>query len=178
MAKRENSDGYYIAKLNLNNHLKSIAIHRLVAQAFIPNPNNYKEVNHIDCNRKNNVFTNLEWCTHKQNVQHSANLNHYRTPKGKLNYNYGNKKLHNRYLLEPELSKLQSRPHEQNGSAKPISMYDTEGNFIRSFLWIGECANYLISIGASKSKINSIRTSITKSIKESSPYCNYIFNFI
>jgi hypothetical protein len=48
------------------------SVHRLIAIAFIPNPNNYPCVNHIDFNRFNNVLENLEWCTHKQNIQHNV----------------------------------------------------------------------------------------------------------
>lgn len=51
-------------------------IHRLVALAFIPNPENKKFVNHIDTNRSNNHVNNLEWCTSKENNQHSMNLGH------------------------------------------------------------------------------------------------------
>lgn len=47
------------------------SIHRLVAEAFIPNPNNYKQVNHIDGNKEHNYVSNLEWCSAKQNVWHS-----------------------------------------------------------------------------------------------------------
>lgn len=43
-------------------------IHQLVALAFIPNPNSYPEVNHIDNNPYNNDVSNLEWCTHYQNM--------------------------------------------------------------------------------------------------------------
>ena len=46
-------------------------VHRLVAQAFIPNPNNYNCVNHKDFNPLNNCVDNLEWCTHKQNMEYS-----------------------------------------------------------------------------------------------------------
>lgn len=46
-------------------------IHRLVAEAFIPNPEGLPEVNHIDCDHKNNNVTNLEWCSRQQNLIHS-----------------------------------------------------------------------------------------------------------
>ena len=54
---------------------KNIAIHRLVAEAFIPNPNNYNQVNHKDENKHNNSVDNLEWCTQLYNIRYS-NLLH------------------------------------------------------------------------------------------------------
>lgn len=47
---------------------KVMSVHRLVANAFIPNPNNYSEVNHINENKQDNRVSNLEWCSHKQNM--------------------------------------------------------------------------------------------------------------
>lgn len=49
-------------------HWKTFAVHRLVAMNFIPNPNNYPEINHKDENHSNNRVDNLEWCTRKYNV--------------------------------------------------------------------------------------------------------------
>lgn len=64
-------DGYPHVRLYNNGVSKDIAIHRLVAIAFIPNPNNYRYVNHKDENTKNNKVSNLEWCTNSYNLIYS-----------------------------------------------------------------------------------------------------------
>lgn len=53
---------------------KIMSVHRLVAIAFIPNPNEYPDVNHIDGNKRNNNVSNLEWCTKSQNTIHSYSV--------------------------------------------------------------------------------------------------------
>lgn len=63
---------YY--KLNLfisSTECKQVYLHRLLAETFIPNPENKKEVNHIDGNKLNNSLNNLEWVTRVENSQHS-----------------------------------------------------------------------------------------------------------
>ena len=63
--------GYKRIKLSNAGVEKHLTIHRLVAKAFVDNPNNYKIVNHKDLNKLNNIADNLEWCTQKDNVQHA-----------------------------------------------------------------------------------------------------------
>lgn len=63
--------GYRMYKLSLNTVEKSFLAHRLVAEAFIPNPENKPYINHIDGNPNNNHISNLEWCTPMENVQHA-----------------------------------------------------------------------------------------------------------
>ena len=64
--------GYLRVYLYKNGKGKSFYIHRLVAEAFIPNPNKYQEVNHKDENSSNNRADNLEWCTHKYNSNYGT----------------------------------------------------------------------------------------------------------
>jgi len=61
-------DGYIVVSLKSPRVMKKV--HRLVAKAFIPNPEDKPQVNHIDNKRNNNVLTNLEWVTHKENSEH------------------------------------------------------------------------------------------------------------
>lgn len=59
--------GYLRVSLCKNGEIKYYSIHRLVAEAFIPNENNYPCVNHKDCNTSNNNVENLEWMTYEEN---------------------------------------------------------------------------------------------------------------
>lgn len=72
--KHKASKNYYrsVVKLKKNMKSKDMKVHRLVAEAFIPNPENKSEVNHIDGNPLNNHVTNLEWVTHQENIAHSV----------------------------------------------------------------------------------------------------------
>lgn len=64
--------GHVSVCLTKNKKEKETLVHRLVGVAFIPNPNNYPQINHIDNNPSNNKIGNLEWCTQKHNIQHAA----------------------------------------------------------------------------------------------------------
>jgi len=66
----ENFKGYLKVGLMKDGKCCKKRVNRLVAQAFIPNPYNLPQVNHIDGNKQNNSFTNLEWVTNEQNAHH------------------------------------------------------------------------------------------------------------
>lgn len=69
--KPSTSKGYQYAHLCKLSKYTTISIHRLVALAFIPNPDNLPQVNHIDGNKQNNHVSNLEWVTEKENINHA-----------------------------------------------------------------------------------------------------------
>lgn len=62
------NSGYLKIQFSMNGKRINKLVHRLVAQAFIPNPNDLPEVNHKDGDRMNNNVDNIEWCTHEENI--------------------------------------------------------------------------------------------------------------
>lgn len=66
--------GYMKVRLSQDMRQKDYWVHRLVAAAFIPNPDGLPFVNHIDANPANNCVDNLEWVTHRQNMEHAARM--------------------------------------------------------------------------------------------------------
>ena len=69
-----NKFGYMNVSLYKDGKQKQHKVHRLIAQAFILNPQNKEQVNHIDGNKAHNVVWNLEWNTCKENIRHSVEL--------------------------------------------------------------------------------------------------------
>lgn len=82
--KGQLTQGYKKIILTKNRKRYNFFIHRLVAKAFIPNPNNYPIINHIDENPLNNNVDNLEWCSYKYNTNYGTCIerrsrNHYKS---------------------------------------------------------------------------------------------------
>lgn len=72
LSQRIHKTGYMITSLSKNKKRKDFYTHRLVANAFIPNPEKKTYINHIDENKTNNKVENLNWCTQKENVRFST----------------------------------------------------------------------------------------------------------
>lgn len=102
--------GYLQNPLTNESKQKWFLTHRLVAEAFIPNPHNFPCVNHKDEDKTNNNVDNLEWCDHKYND----------------NYGTRNKRLKEKIKNVPKKS-------------KPVLQYDLEGNFIKEWKNVSEC---------------------------------------
>ena len=108
------NDGYPMVSLIDNNHIRhTIKVHTIVADTFIPNLNNYTEINHKDEDKTNNKVENLEWCT-----------------KG-----YNN--VYNQKAVKIGL-KLRN-----NDRSKPIEALDAEGNVLYSFPSVMEASRWL-----------------------------------
>ena len=67
-------DGYHLVRLYKKAQQQDRLVSRIVAEHFIENPNNYKEVNHKDGDKSNNSYSNIEWCTRSQNMTHAIKM--------------------------------------------------------------------------------------------------------
>lgn len=81
-------NGHLQVRLCKNKTSKLLYVHRLVAQAFLPNQHNLPCINHIDENKQNNVVSNLEWCTHKYNINYGTCIKRVAKALSKKVYQY------------------------------------------------------------------------------------------
>ena len=116
---RKKNSGYFQIGLRKNGVRKFYIIHRLVALAFIPNPENKRTVNHIDGCKINNFIHNLEWATQSENVQHSYDNGLQKAIKGSKHYQA---KLSEDQVLE--IRKLyKTGEYSQRGLGKIFGVY-------------------------------------------------------
>lgn len=110
MSQHQCRNGYLRCKLTKNGKPKMKLLHRLVAEAFIPNPDNLPQVNHVNENKTDNRVENLEWCTCQYNI------------------NYGHRK---EKVKAKELNGIRSKQVEQ---------YTIEGELIKVYPSLNEAA--------------------------------------
>lgn len=105
LAPAINTAGYYSVALTRNAKGKTFRVHRLVAEAFIPNPGNYPIINHKDENKLNNNVNNLEWCTYSYNTVYNNSMARRQNAKNK-NHSYGCEKKVYQYDINGHLIKI------------------------------------------------------------------------
>lgn len=124
------SSGYPIVKLyDSINKVRTIAVHRLVADTFIPNPNKLECINHKDEDKTNNSISNLEWCTKAYNNC------------------YNNKAV-----------KIGLKLRESNHSKKAVNQINSNGNIVATYISIREAARQLGDTHKDANICNSIKT--------------------
>lgn len=114
-------NGYERIRLFMWGKGKPYRIHRLVAKAFIPNPNNYPQINHIDEDKTNNRVDNLEWCTQTYN---------------------------NKYGTRGQ--RIGITNHNGKGAKRSVLQYDLDGNFIQRWKSMQDAADNLPGVSSSK----------------------------
>lgn len=118
---KEQNNGYLYVNLWKNSKMKSKKIHRLVAEAFLDNPQNKPQVNHIDGNKENNCVDNLEWISASDNCKHA--------------YNSG--------LSNPIKNLPKDLKGKNNPKAKKIVQLDVNNNLIKEWETIKEAKETL-----------------------------------
>lgn len=172
---------YEQVNLYKNGKPKHHLVHRLVARAFIPNPNNYKEVNHKDENPANNNVNNLEWCTREYNNNYGTRnkrageskkgKHHSEKAKKKMSESHKGKTLSEEHKKKISKSLKGERKGKNNPNAKAILMYDKEGNFIRRFESIVDTNKYFDNDSAATNVSNCL-------IGRSKTAYGYIFRYV
>lgn len=134
MKQKPSKDGYVRILLYKQGKYTSKYVHILVAKAFIPNPQNKEEVNHIDANKSNNRIDNLEWVTKKENNYHAV-------------------KMH----LKP-ICPTYGKHGKENPCTKPIYQFDLNDNFIKKWDCRQDAADfYFCSPNSITRCINGVR---------------------
>jgi len=139
LIQQTNMNGYFCVGLHKNGFRVIRLVHRLLAEAFIPNPNNKPYIDHINRNRKDNSISNLRWCTSQENCNNPNTMEYARTT---------------RYIsLVYEKALRTKKERGTKTCEKPVYMYDLDGNFIRGFKSAKEAGR---TMGILSSEISSL----------------------
>lgn len=128
--------GYLVVQLFDGECFRLKKVHRLVAMAFIPNPENKPTVNHKDGNKHNNCVSNLEWATNSEQLIHAANI-------GLIDIDKRAENMRKAQKLSPSSKKGYARP----SAYKPVAFTDLDGNILLKFKSTKDAIDYVTSKG-------------------------------
>ena len=146
----KNTKGYLIVRLFKNGKSRTMLVHRLVAEAFIPNPDNKPQVDHINGDKKLNVVSNLRWATNEENCRNPNTI--WKTHR--LHTEEWKQRMST--LKKGKAPSKQCLEEARKKNSKSIEQYDKNGCLIESYDSLTEAS---ISLGVS---INSISSSIKR----------------
>lgn len=160
------SKGYLQVKLCKDGKINTLKIHRLVAEAFIPNEDNKPCIDHINTIRTDNRIENLRWCTYKENMLNPITRTKSSNSKKGNQWNKGKKQSEETVRKRVEKIKGNKHPIESiirsaNGHKKPVAQYTKEGVYIKKWNSAVDAARELgISVeGIGRVCNNKIKTS-------------------
>lgn len=137
MYSRLDAKGYPGVMIKTNGKLRGFKVHRLVAQTFIPNPDNKPCVNHIDNDKTNNKLENLEWVTYLENTAHAIRQGRMKYPKGRKRELGNNSKLFEHQVSEIRV--LKSQGDTNVAIAKRYGVHhSTVARIVTNKTWIEE----------------------------------------
>lgn len=123
---KRDKDGYCIAQIRCKGEIKYLRVHRLVAEAFVPNPDGKPQVDHINAVRDDNRAENLRWATSKENHNNPISVeNNRRAQTGK------------------KMSAESSRKKRDAMSKRPVVQYTVDGAFVAHFEAVIDAAKSL-----------------------------------
>lgn len=169
-------NGYLWVNLTYDGKQHNHKIHRLVAQAFIPNLNNLPQVNHKDEDKTNNKVDNLEWCDGKYNINYGTAMQRAKQSRKEQGYYWMKQAIATKKKNNPnnEIWYRIAEIKKQNGTNKqptlmiPVLQYTLDGLFIKEYCSVTDAAN---AVGCQRGNIRACCKGRQKTAK------NYIWKY-
>lgn len=132
--------GYYQVVFRINGKRKYVRVHRLIAETLLPNPENLKQIDHIDGNKLNNELSNLEWVNNATNTQRGYDNNLYRFPTRAYAVSAIEKETSKKYIFK-SIRECSESLHLNRKTISAILNHKKSNNYNYDFSYITECVS-------------------------------------